>query len=97
MVHLNVKKVGRIPDGGGWRIHGRGSDQAKAAERTKSGGARGYVYLHSIVDGFSRLAYTEALTDEKGATAASFPARAKVGFAAYGITHIHRIVTCGAT
>lgn len=94
MVHLDVKKVGRIPDGGGWRIHGRGSDQAKTVGRAKSAGAkRGYTYLHSAVDGFSRLAYTEPLTDEKGATAAAFLARAKVWFAAHGITHIHRIVT----
>jgi hypothetical protein len=70
MVHLDVKKVGRIPDGGGWRIHGRDSDQAEVADRAKSAGAkRGYVYLHSAVDGFSRLAYTEPLPDEKGATA----------------------------
>ncbi|MEV7239435.1 leucine zipper domain-containing protein [Streptomyces sp. NPDC051020] len=94
MVHLDVKKVGRIPDGGGWRIHGRDSDQAKAADRAKSAGAkRGYVYLHSAIDGFSRLSYTEPLPDEKGATAAAFLARAKVWFAAHGINHIHRIVT----
>jgi transposase InsO family protein len=60
----------------------------------KSAGAKaGYVYLHSIVDGFSRLAYTEPLADEKGKTAAAFLARAKVWFAAHGITHIHRVVT----
>jgi transposase InsO family protein len=94
MAHLDVKKVGRIPDGGGWRIHGRGSAQHRAADRAKTGGAKaGYVYLHSIVDGFSRLAYTEPLPDEKGATAAAFLARAKVWFAAHGITHIHRVVT----
>lgn len=94
MVHLDVKKVGRIPDGGGWRIHGRNSAQHRAADRAKTRGARrGYVYLHSIVDGFSRLAYTEAFDDEKGTTAARFLARAKVWFAAHGITHIHRIVT----
>lgn len=94
MVHLDVKKVGRIPDGGGWRIHGRDSDQAKAAGRAKSAGARrGYTYLHSAIDGFSRLSYTELLLDEKGATAAAFLARAKVWFAAHGITHIHRVVT----
>ncbi|GGM17143.1 hypothetical protein GCM10010129_71630 [Streptomyces fumigatiscleroticus] len=59
MVHLDVMKVGRIPDGGGWRAHGRGSEQARAAQRAKTGGARGgYVYLHSAVDGFSRLART---------------------------------------
>jgi transposase InsO family protein len=94
MVHLDVKKVGRIPDGGGWRIHGRHSDQHRAADRAKTAGAKaGYVYLHSIVDGFSRLAYTEPLSDEKGATAAGFLARAKVWFAAHGITHIHRVIT----
>ncbi|KNX37366.1 IS481 family transposase [Luteipulveratus halotolerans] len=94
MVHLDVKKVGRIPDGGGWRIHGRDSDQAKTVDRAKSAGAkRGYTYLHSAVDGFSRLSYTEPLLDEKGTTAAAFLARAKVWFAAQGITHIHRVVT----
>jgi transposase InsO family protein len=63
-------------------------------DRAKAAGARGgYVYLHSIVDGFSRLAYTEPLADEKGATAAGFLARAKVWFAAHGITHLHRVVT----
>jgi transposase InsO family protein len=94
MVHLDVKKVGRIPDGGGWRIHGRNSAQHRAVDRAKTAGAKaGYVYLHSIIDGFSRLAYTEPLADEKGATAAAFLARAKVWFAAHGITHLHRIVT----
>ncbi|GAA2578880.1 IS481 family transposase [Streptomyces roseoviolaceus] len=94
MVHLDVKKVGRIPHGGGWRIHGRDSKQAKAAGRAKSAGAkRGYVYLHSAIDGFSRLAYTEPLADEKGATAAAFLARAKVWFAAHGINHLQRVVT----
>jgi transposase InsO family protein len=49
--------------------------------------------LHSAIDGFSRLAYTEPLPDEKGATAAAFLARAKVWFAAHGITRITRVVT----
>jgi transposase len=94
IVHVDVKKVGRIPNGGGWRIHGRDSDQNRTVNRAKTAGAKGgYVYLHSIVDGFSRLAYTEPLTDEKGATAAAFLARAKIWFAAHGITHIHRVVT----
>src|SRR5699024_6028249 len=44
MVHLDVKKVGRIPDGGGWRTHGRDSDHAKTVDRAKSAGAkRGYT------------------------------------------------------
>ncbi|CQD16638.1 putative transposase [Mycolicibacterium conceptionense] len=76
MIHLDVKKVGRIPDGGGWRIHGRDSAQNRAADRAKTAGAKaGYTYLHSAIDGYSRLAYTEPLADEKGATAATFLAR----------------------
>ncbi|SIR23881.1 Integrase core domain-containing protein [Micromonospora avicenniae] len=94
MVHIDVKKVGRIPDGGGWRAHGRGSDQAKAAERMKTKTKRrGYVYLHSAIDGYSRLAYTEALPDEKATTAVAFMQRARAWFAAHGITRIERIVT----
>lgn len=83
----NNRKPGKI-------IARRDSDQAKVAGRAKSAGAkRGYVCLHSVVDGFSRLAYTEPLGDEKGARAAAFLARAKVWFAAHGINHIHRVVT----
>ena len=94
MVHIDVKKVGRIPDGGGWRAHGRGSDQAMTAERAKRKTKRGgYVYLHSAVDGYSRLAYTEALPDERATTAIAFMHRARAWFAAHGITHIERIVT----
>jgi hypothetical protein len=45
MAHLDVKKVGRIPDGGGWRPHGRDSDRHRAADRAKTAGAKaGYVY-----------------------------------------------------
>ncbi|MCV7674565.1 DDE-type integrase/transposase/recombinase, partial [Micrococcus luteus] len=53
----------------------------------------GYVYLHSAIDGYSRLAYTEALPNEQAATAVAFLARARAWFAAHGITHIERIVT----
>ncbi|MEU7346120.1 IS481 family transposase [Streptomyces bacillaris] len=94
MVHIDVKKAGRIPDGGGWRVHGRGSTQATSAERQKRRtGCRGYIYLHSAIDGFSRLAYTEALPNEKATTAIAFMHRARVWFAARGITTIERIVT----
>lgn len=94
MVHIDVKKVGRIPEDGGRRAHGRASSQAKALERCKKKGERGgYVYLHSAVDGFSRLAYTEALPDEKAATAIAFLHRARAWFAAHGITRIERNVT----
>jgi transposase InsO family protein len=94
MIHVDVKKVGRIPDGGGWRVHGKGSAQAKAvAVATAAGTRAGYVYLHSAVDGFSRLTYTEALNDEKAITVIGFMHRARVFFAAHGIDRIQRIVT----
>lgn len=94
MTHLDVKKVGRIPDGGGWRVHGRDSEPARSVDRAKTGGARaGYVYLHSAVDGYSRLAYTEAHNDETAATAVGFLHRARVFFQAHGITRFTRIVT----
>lgn len=94
MIHIDVKKTGRIPDGGGWRVHGKGSIEAKKVARTKKRGAKaGYVFLHSAIDGYSRLAYTEALSDEKAVTAVAFLDRARAWFAAHGITHIERIVT----
>lgn len=94
MIHVDVKKVGRIPDGGGWRVHGRDSAQKRAVGRAKAAGARGgYVYLHSAIDGFSRLAFTEALPNETAATAIGFWHRARAFFTAHGITRITRVVT----
>lgn len=94
MVHIDVKKVGRIPDGGGWRVHGKGSEQANAVARAKTRGTKAeFVYLHPAIDGYSRLAYTEALPDEKAATAAQFLGRARVWMARHGIVTIQRIVT----
>ncbi len=94
MVHIDVKKGGRIPDGGGWRVHGKNIAEAKAVARTKTRGAKtGYVFLHSAIDGYARLAYTEALPDEKAVTAIAFLDRARAWFAAHRITQIERIVT----
>ncbi|OFK05883.1 transposase [Kocuria sp. HMSC066H03] len=92
MIHLDVKKLGRIPDGGGWWAHGRGSQQALAFKRAHKQRV-GYTYLHSAVDGFSRLAYTEALDDENAATTIGFFCRARAFFVAHGVTRIHRVVT----
>lgn len=75
MAHLDLKNVGRIPEGGGWCIHGRHSERIKTVDRAKNAGSKtkttgtGHAYLHSVVDGFARLAYTEASLDEKGTTA----------------------------
>ena len=52
LVHMDVKKLGRIPDGGGWRAHGRDN----IARPPKAG--RGFDYVHSLVDDHSRLAYS---------------------------------------
>ena len=88
LVHMDVKKLGRIPDGGGWRAHGR-SEQVR-------GRGNGYDYVHSLVDDHSRLAYSEILPDEKGTTCAAFLERAAVYFAAKGITSIERVMTDNA-
>ncbi len=96
MVHVDVKKVGRIPDGGGWRIHGRGSEQAKRSQRRKTKnkqGRVGYTYLHSAIDGNTRLAYTEARDNETAATAIDFMNNARLFFAVHGITRIERVIT----
>ena len=92
MVHMDVKKIGTLRDGGGWWAHGRDSDLVRASKRG-AGRRIGYTYLHSMIDGFSRLAYTEALADEKAVTTIGFFYRARVFFAAHGITRISRLVT----
>jgi transposase InsO family protein len=92
LVHMDVKKLGRIPDGGGWRAHGRGAGSISRDRATKVG----YDYVHSLVDDHSRLAYSEILPDEKGATCAAFLARAAVYFAAHGIDRIERLMTDNA-
>jgi len=80
LVHVDVKKLAGIPDGGGWRIHGRG--QAPNSKRSTVG----YRFIHSAVDDRTRLAYSEVLDDEQGATAANFWHRAHSWFARHGIT-----------
>lgn len=94
MVHVDVKKLGKIPTGGGWRVHGVGSDEHRASKRKGAGTGRiGYTYLHTAIDDHSRLAYTECLEDEKGTTAADFWLRAATFFAEHGITAIQRCLT----
>ena len=61
LVHMDVKKLGRIPDGGGWKAHGREMDSTAKRRATPVG----FDYVHSLVDDHSRLAYSEVLTDEK--------------------------------
>ena len=87
LVHVDIKKLGRIPDGGGHRVLGR---QAGRKNNPRTG--RGYAFLHHAVDDHSRLAYSEILTDERKETAAAFWARANAFFTAAGITVI-RVLT----
>lgn len=90
LVHVDIKKLGRIPDGGGWRTTGRTIGRRNRGISAPT--ARGYGYVHSAVDDHSRLAYSEILTDETGATAAAFWQRAHAYFTSHGIT-VRRILT----
>src|SRR5712691_2869514 len=77
LVHVDVKKLGRIPEGGGWRMLGRST-----STRRRGGG---YDYLHAAVDDHSRLAYVEVHPDERGETCARFLAGAAAFYASHGI------------
>ena len=81
LVHVDIKKLGRIPDGGGHRVLGR-----VAGTRNNRKRARGYAYLHHPVDDHTRLAYSEIHRDERGKTAARFWRRARAWFAVRGVT-----------
>nr|WSW64367.1 IS481 family transposase [Streptomyces sp. NBC_00998] len=85
LVHVDIKKLGNIPDGGGHKALGR------PAGRKKKSGA-GYSYIHTAVDDHSRLAYSEILADEKKETATAFWTRAQAYFTACGIT-VERVLT----
>lgn len=85
LVHVDVKKLGRIPGGGGWRTLGR---QRGRKNRTNVG----YSYLHSAIDDYSRVVYSEILDDESQGTAAEFWERANTFFTSLGIT-IRRVLT----
>jgi transposase InsO family protein len=87
LVHLDVKKLGRIPEGGGHRAHGR----AKGAR----GRGIGYDYIHSAVDDRSRVAFSQILADESALTAALFLVEAASFFADHGV-RIERVLTDNA-
>lgn len=87
LLHIDVKKLGRVPDGGGWRLHGR--------KEEVRGRGNGYDYLHVAVDDHSRVAYIEALPDERDATCAGFLHRAVTWFRDHGVP-VLRILTDNA-
>jgi transposase InsO family protein len=90
LVHLDVKKFGRVPDGGGKRFDEGFAENG--AGRKRPGRKRGHDFVHVAVDDHSRYAYAEALPDEKGPTTAAFLMRAAVAFASVGIT-VQRVLT----
>ena len=87
LVHVDVKKLGRIPDGGGHKIHGRA-----VGKKIKGAARPGYAFLHNAVDDHSRVAYSEICADEKKETAAAFWRRAEAFFTGLGIT-VKRVLT----
>jgi transposase InsO family protein len=87
LVHVDIKKLGRIPDGGGHRKLGR-----TIGNRHNKQHGRGYAFVHHAVDDHSRLAYSEILGDERKETAAAFWGRANQYFADHGII-VRRVLT----
>jgi transposase InsO family protein len=88
LLHNDVKKLGRIPAGGGHRVRGRGNGTPR------SRGA-GYDYVHQAVDDMSRVAFAEVFADERGTTCARFLRDAGAFFARLGV-RIERVMTDNA-
>jgi len=99
LVHVDVKKLGKIPAGGGWRMlgkvvgrHNRQADKSSGQTSKYRNPARGYHFLHTAVDAYSRLAYSEILADERKETAAAFWLRANSWFNSCGFT-VRKVLT----
>ncbi len=88
---MDIKKLGKLLDGGGWRAHGRGSAQHKASAAQAPGSAATTTSTPSLMT-TSRLAYSEILPDEQADTVVAFWARAHAFFTAHGVT-IERVLT----
>lgn len=92
LVHIDVKKLGKIPPGGGHRVHGRAATVDHRHKKVKIG----YDFVHSMVDDHSRFAYSEILGDETGETCAGFLHRAAAAFSRAGIDHLEEVMTDNA-
>ncbi len=88
LIHVDIKKLAGIPDGGGWRTRGRGYYGEKSTRSRYAG----YRYIHTAIDDRTRIAYSEILDDEKAATAAGFWRRAATWYVSIGITP-QRVIT----
>ena len=87
LIHVDMKKLGGIPSGGGWRTRGRGYPGEGAKARMV-----GYRYLHSAIDDRTRIVYSEILDNEQASTAAGFWARAAAWYQSIGIP-VERVIT----
>lgn len=92
LLHIDVKKLGRIPTGGGHRALGRAAGRAN---RNTDGRGQGYLFLHTALDDHTRLAYTEILADETAPSRAGFLRRAVAWFAQRGVA-ARRVLTDNA-
>jgi transposase InsO family protein len=96
LIHIDVKKLGRIHDGAGHRFIGKPGQRNAAGKLTDAAGVRrlqvGWEYVHVAIDDATRLAYVEVLANEKAVTAVGFLRRAVAHFASYGIT-TERLIT----
>lgn len=89
LIHVDVKKLGRVPEGGGWRARGRGDGTPRGWGKT------GYDYLHVAIDDHSRYAYVEVLENELGVTCAGFLERTCAHLSGLGV-EIERVMTDNA-
>ena len=101
LIHVDVKKLGKVPDGGGWRYVGRHQgDKNRSATAVRTGGPKnksyqpriGTCYLHTVIDDHSRVAYVEAHDDETSQTATAVLRNAAAWFAERGVT-VHRVLS----
>lgn len=88
LIHIDIKKLGKIPPGGGWRTHGQNNIVSHEKKKRRIG----YSFVHAAIDDHSRLAYAEVHDDEKAVTAVGFWQRAKTFFEDHGII-IKRVLT----
>ena len=100
LIHVDVKKLGNIPDGGGWRYLGRQQgDQNRLATRARTGISNAYrnpkvgtAFVHTVIDDHSRVAYAEIHDDETAATAALVLRNAVAWFAERGVV-VQRVLS----
>jgi transposase InsO family protein len=92
LIHVDVKKLGRIRGGAGHRMVGHRRSQRKLTRNGRRTGAAGWEFVHVCVDDATRLAYVEVLGDEKATTAVAFLKRAVAFSAAHAIS-VERVMT----